>query len=76
MPTIQVKNVPPEVHSVLSRRAAAAHQSLQAYVLEQLRHGAESPTLDEVLDGLEGLSGGALSVETAVETLREDRARR
>lgn len=76
MATIQIKNVPAATHAVLARRAAAAHQSLQAYLLDELRSSAESPTLDEVFASLEGVTGGNLSVETAVETLREDRAGR
>jgi antitoxin FitA len=36
MPNVTIRNVPPEVHAVLSRRAAAAGQSLQQYLLAQL----------------------------------------
>lgn len=76
MPTIQVKNVPRETHAELARRAAAAHQSLQAYVLETLDAVARRPTNDEVFDRLRAVGGGNLSSETAVDGLREDRDRR
>ncbi|MGI8521768.1 MAG: FitA-like ribbon-helix-helix domain-containing protein [Nocardioides sp.] len=32
MPSVQIKDVPPETHAVLRRRAAAAHQSFQEYL--------------------------------------------
>ena len=50
MPSVQIKDVPDETHAVLRRRAAAAHQSLQEYLLTRLIEDAARPTLDEVLD--------------------------
>ena len=50
MPSIQVKDVPHDVHSTLRRRAAAAGQSLQEYLLARLVQDAQTPTLDELLD--------------------------
>jgi hypothetical protein len=47
MPSIQVKDVPPETHAVLRRRAAAAHQSLQEYLRARLIAEAASPTIEE-----------------------------
>lgn len=76
MPNIQVKNVPEETHAVLRERAAAAHQSLQEYLLARLIRDAQQPTLDEVLERAGGRAGGALSVADAVSTLRSERARR
>jgi plasmid stability protein len=35
MPSVQIKNVPPEMHRVLRLRAAAG-QSLQEYLLNQV----------------------------------------
>lgn len=48
---IQVKNVPDEVHAVFVRRAKAAGQSLQEYLLEELRRGAQRPTIEELERG-------------------------
>jgi len=76
MPSIQVKDVPPETHAVLRRRAAAAHQSLQEYLRARLIAEAASPTLEEILDRAGGRAGGSLSFRTTVEALRDDRDRR
>lgn len=76
MPNIQVKNVPEETHAVLRERAAAAHQSLQEYLLARLIRDAQQPTLEEVLERAGGRAGGALSLPDAVSTLRSERARR
>lgn len=73
MPSVQIKNVPPDVHSVLCRRAAKAGQSLQQYLLEQLTDEARHPTLGELFQDREERSGGSLSFESAVRMLREDR---
>lgn len=50
MTNIQVKNVPPDVHSALRDRAASRHQSLQEYILQSLVELARTPTASEVLD--------------------------
>jgi plasmid stability protein len=73
MPTVQVKNVPPEVHAVLRRRAAAAGQSLQEYLLARLVEDAQQETLDEVLARAGQRAGGSVPFDFAVQTLREDR---
>lgn len=76
MPSVQVKDVPQETHSILRRRAAAAHQSLQEYLLSLLIEEASSPTLGEVLDRAGGRAGGSVSLRAAAEGVREDRDRR
>jgi len=76
MPSVQIKDVPHETHTVLRRRAAAAHQSLQEYLRSRLIEEANRPTLEEVLDRAGGHAGGSIPLATAVDTLREDRARR
>jgi antitoxin FitA len=75
MPSVQIKNVPPEVHRVLRQRAAAAGQSLQEYLLAQLRRQAEAETLEEVLDRAGSRAGGSLGFDFATESLRDDRRR-
>ena len=75
-PSVQIKDVPDEVHSVLRRRAAAAHQSLQEYLRSHLIDEASRPTLEEVLDRAGGRSGGSVAFTAAVTAAREDRARR
>jgi antitoxin FitA len=76
MPSVQIKDVPADIHAVLRQRAAAAHQSLQEYLLSRLIAEASQPTLEEVLDRAGGRSGGAVPLKSAVRTLRNDRARR
>lgn len=75
MPSVQIKNVPPNVHLVLRQRAAAAGQSLQEYLLAELTRQAETETLEEVLDRAGGRAGGSLGFEFAAESLRADRQR-
>jgi plasmid stability protein len=76
MTSVQIKDVPEETHAVLRQRAAAAHQSLQEYLRAWLIREASEPTLDEVLDRAGGRSGGSVSLESAVESIRADRDRR
>lgn len=76
MPSIQIKDVPADTHRVLRLRAAEANQSLQEYLRSRLIIEAASPTLDEVLSRASGRAGGSVSLASAVETLRSERARR
>lgn len=76
MPSIQIKDVPEEAHAVLRRRAAAARQSLQEYLLSRLIDEANAPTVEEVLDRAGGRAGGSVPFSTTVQALREDRDRR
>ena len=76
MPSVQIKDVPPETHAVLRERAALAHQSLQEYLLARLIEEAASPTLDEVLDRVGHRTGGRMPLSLAVDTVRADRDRR
>jgi plasmid stability protein len=73
MPSIQVKDVPEDVHATLRRRAAAAGQSLQEYLLEQLVNEAQTPTLAELLDRVDGRAGGNVGYKAAVKAVRADR---
>jgi plasmid stability protein len=75
MPSVQIKNVPTDVHRVLRRRAAGAGQSLQEYLLAQLTRQAREETLDEVLDRAGGRAGGSVGFGFAAKTLRADRKR-
>jgi hypothetical protein len=73
VPSIQVKDVPPEVHAVLRRRAALAGQSLQEYLLARLVEEATAPSLEEVLDRAGGRAGGRVPFDAAAEAVRADR---
>jgi antitoxin FitA len=73
MPSVQVKNVPEDVHRVLRRRAGEAGQSLQEYLLARLTEEARRPTLDEVLERAGHRTGGSLALADAAKAVREDR---
>jgi plasmid stability protein len=73
MATIQIKNVPPDVHRVLRRRAGEAGQSLQEYLLARLVTEASQPTLDEMLGRIDERSGGDIPLAAAVAAVRADR---
>jgi antitoxin FitA len=75
MPSVQIKNVPSDVHRVLRRRAVMAGQSLQEYLLARLVDEARSPTLEDVLERAGGRSGGSVPLPFAAEALRADRER-
>lgn len=76
MPSVQIKDVPPETHATLVRRAAAAHQSLQEYLRSRLIEEASRPTLEEVLDRAGRRRGGHVSFSKAADLIRHDRDRR
>ena len=75
MTSIQIKGVPERTHAVLRRRAAAAHQSLQEYLLQHLIEEADRPTLDEVLDSAGSRTGGSVSFDEINAVIRADRDR-
>jgi len=49
MPTmVQIRNVPSDLHRELKSRAALEGMSLSDYLLRELRHALDRPTLDEI----------------------------
>lgn len=52
--SLQIRNVPDDVHAQLKARAAAAGQSLSEFALAELRRSLERPTTAEWLDRLAG----------------------
>ena len=73
MPSVQIKNVPSDVHAVMRRRAAASGQSLQEYLLARLVDEASRPTLDEVLDRAGDRAGGSVPIAEVTAFLRAER---
>ena len=73
MPSIQVKDVPDDVHRVMRRRAAQNGMSMQEYLLARLTADARQPTLDEVLGEVSRRSGGSIPFDDAVRAVRADR---
>ena len=62
---IQIRNVPDALHRRLKSRAALAGMSLSDYLLSEIRHVAERPTLDELRTRLERRTGMTPSVGPA-----------
>jgi antitoxin FitA len=74
MPSIQIKNVPADVHRTLRRRAAEAGMSLQEYLLAELTEQARQPTLEEIFRDIEReATGVSLDLDEIVRFIREDR---
>jgi antitoxin FitA len=76
MPSIQVKDVPDDVHATLRKRAASAGMSLQEYLLARLIAEAMTPTLDEVLGRAGQRAGGEATLRDSVKAVRADRGAR
>lgn len=77
MATIQIRNVPEDVHRAYRSRAAAAGMSLQEYLLAELCRNAELRTPAELVaeverrmaaEGTEGFTSGS-----SADDLRADR---
>lgn len=73
MPSVQIKDVPPDVHAILKQRAALAGQSMQEYLLDVLARHARSLTMDDILKRVEQRSGGRLTPAFAAAAQRADR---
>lgn len=74
MKTIQVRNVPDEVHRVLRTRAAAAGVSLSDYALGELERVTQHPPVAELLGRARSRAGGAHD-EAIVAAVRAGRER-
>jgi plasmid stability protein len=74
MKTLQIREVPDDVHRALRERAAASGQSLSAFALGELERVARRPTPAHLLARARSRSGGA-STEEIVTAVREARDR-
>jgi antitoxin FitA len=72
--TIQIRNVPDDVHRVLRTRATAAGVSLSDYALQELERVAERPPVADVLARARARAGGA-SAESIVAAVQAGRDR-
>jgi hypothetical protein len=73
VPSIQIKDVPEDVHAILRRRAAASGRSLQEYLLGRLTDEARAPELEELLERVELRSGGRAGFKAAARAVRAER---
>src|ERR1043166_3240101 len=71
---IQIRNVPEKLHRRLKSRAALAGMSLSDYLLQEIRHVAERPTIDEFRARLKTRPRVTLSIQPA-EIIRAERER-
>jgi len=72
--TIQIRDVPDDIHGTLRTRAAAAGVSLSDYLLGELVRVAARPAVADVLARAD-LRGGGARVEAVVEAVRAGRNR-
>jgi antitoxin FitA len=72
--TIQIRNVPDDVHRVLRTRAAAAGVSLSDYALSELERVAERPPVADLLARARSRAGGATN-DAIVAAVRSGRER-
>jgi plasmid stability protein len=75
MSTIQVRNVPEELHRQLKTRAAGQGRSLSDYVLDELRVAANRPTMGEWLAVVEALPAPLRTPTPAADVLADQRRR-
>ncbi len=67
---IQIRNVPNELHREMKVRAAKAGMSLSEYLLDELRHIAEKPSVEEWMAQLAKRKPVEISV-SAADIIRE-----
>jgi plasmid stability protein len=75
MSTIQVRNVPEDLHRRLKARAAGQGRTLSDYVLDELRVAADRPTMSEWLAAVETLPPPAHPPAAAADVLADERRR-
>ena len=72
MPTLQIRNVPDDVHRGLKARAALAGMSLSEYALAELVRSLQRPTREELAERIRRLPPVDVG-DAAVRAIREDR---
>lgn len=75
MKSLQVRNVPDELHRRLKSRAALSGRSLSEYVLGELERSLQRPTTEELLTRIRALGPAGVD-ESGAEAVRAERADR
>jgi len=75
MSTIQVRNVPEQLHRQLKVRAAQEGRTLSDYVLDELRVAAGRPTMSRWLADVDALPPPADAPTPAGQVIAEERRR-
>jgi plasmid stability protein len=77
VPTLHVRNVPPEVYEALRARAARNRRSINAEVIEILRSQARMRSLEEVRESIrarrERFAASSDRLPDLVDVIRRDR---
>jgi antitoxin FitA len=76
MALIQIRDVPEPVRDELARKAAAAGQSMQSYLLGELTRLAERPSMAEIVKRAQArakASGSTVTMDDAVAAVRVTR---
>ena len=73
--SLQIRNIPPELHERLKARAAKEGVSMSRYALRQIERALERPTRRELLDAIRSQPTVELDRPVA-DILREERDRR
>ncbi len=72
MTSLQIRNVPDELHRQLKARAAFEGHSLSEYALSELRRAMQRPTRRELVERVASFERNSLQ-ESAVDTVRAER---
>lgn len=72
MKTLQIRNVPEDVHRRLKARAALEGRSLSELALSELRRALERPTRRELLERVQAREAVAVS-QPAADAVRAER---
>jgi len=75
MSSIQIRNIPEQLHRQLKVRAAQAGQTLSDYVLDELRVAADRPTMSHWLRDVDALPPAQHAPTPAAEVLAGERRR-
>lgn len=75
MSTIQVRNVPEDLHKQLKVRAAQEGRTLSDYVLDELRVAAGRPTMSQWLRNVDALPPPRDAPTPAAEVIADERRR-
>ena len=77
MPNVLIRDLPPEVHAVLTRRAEQKGQSLQQYLTQQLTRLANVKTNAELTAAIDARGDRIpLTAEETLEAIRRGRSER
>lgn len=73
--TVQIRNVPDDLHRKLKARATLAGMSISEYLLQEMKRALERPTREELLERLQSRQRVELT-ESVVEAVIAERGGR